>query len=78
MSAVPTAPGVFFQLLCFVPYLPRVQRTVWEVRQLPFPTPGDLPDPGTEPVSPALVGGFFTSEPCWKSCQVPHLGSSKQ
>ena len=24
--------------------------------------PGDLPDPRTEPVSPALAGGFFTSE----------------
>ena len=33
---------------------------------LPFPTPGDLPDPGIKPVSlasPALAGGFFTSEP---------------
>ena len=30
---------------------------------LPFPSPGDLPDPGIEPVSPALVGGFFTAEP---------------
>ena len=30
---------------------------------LPFPPPGDLPDPGTEPASPALAGGFFTSEP---------------
>ena len=29
---------------------------------LPFPPSGDLPDPGLEPVSPALVGGFFTSE----------------
>ena len=29
----------------------------------PFPPPGDLPDPGTEPVSPALAGGFFTTEP---------------
>ena len=28
-----------------------------------FPTPGDLPDPGIEPESPALVGGFFTTEP---------------
>ena len=27
-----------------------------------FPTPGDLPDPGIEPESPALVGGFFTAE----------------
>ena len=24
---------------------------------------GDLPDPGREPVSPALVGGFFSTEP---------------
>ena len=30
---------------------------------LPFPPPGDLPDPGTEPASPALAGGFFTTEP---------------
>ena len=29
---------------------------------LPFPPPGDLPDPGIEPVSPALAGGFFTTE----------------
>ena len=29
----------------------------------PFPSPGDLPDPGMEPVSPALTGGFFTTEP---------------
>ena len=29
---------------------------------MPFPTPGDLPDPGIEPMSPALTGGFFTSE----------------
>ena len=31
--------------------------------ELPFPTPGDLPDPRIElasPVSPALAGGFFT------------------
>ena len=30
---------------------------------LPFPTPGDLPDPGIEPMSPALAGRFFTTEP---------------
>ena len=28
---------------------------------MPFPTPGDFPDPGTEPVSPALAGRFFTT-----------------
>ena len=33
---------------------------------LPFPTPGDLPDPGIEPMSLeslALAGGFFTTVP---------------
>ena len=31
---------------------------------LPFPSPGDLPDPGFDPVclrSPALAGGYFTT-----------------
>ena len=34
--------------------------------RLPFPSPGDLPDPATKPpspVSPALAGRFFTTEP---------------
>ena len=30
---------------------------------LPFPPPGDLPDPGIEPRSPAVAGRFFTTEP---------------
>ena len=30
---------------------------------LPFLSPGDLPDPGIEPKSPALADGFFTTEP---------------
>ena len=33
---------------------------------LPFPSPGDLPDPRIEPISPALAGGFFTTEPLRK------------
>ena len=28
---------------------------------LPFPSPGDLPDPGIEPAFPGLAGGFFTT-----------------
>ena len=31
-----------------------------------FPPPGDLPDPGIERESPALAGGFFTTEPSVK------------
>ena len=30
---------------------------------MPFPSPGYLPDPGIEPESPALAGGFLTIEP---------------
>ena len=37
---------------------------------LPFPSPGDLPNPGIKPaslVSPALAGGFFITVPPGKS-----------
>ena len=36
---------------------------------LPFPPPGDLPDPGMEPLSsaaPKLSGGLSTTEPLGK------------
>ena len=29
---------------------------------LPFPSPGDLPDPGIKPTSPALASEFCTTE----------------
>ena len=35
--------------------------------ELPFPSPGHLPDPGIRPTCPALAGGFFTTEPPGKS-----------
>ena len=31
--------------------------------RLPFSSPGDFPDPGMEPKSPALAGRFLTIEP---------------
>ena len=40
---------------------------------LPFPSPGDLSDPGIEPVSPALAGGFFTAEPPGKPSESVEL-----
>ena len=40
---------------------------------LPFPPPEDLPYPEMEPVSPALVGGFFTAEPSGK----PNINGKK-
>ena len=56
--------------------------------ELPFPPPGDLPNPGIEPASlmfPALAGGFFTTRaslvaqrlkrlPAMQETQVQSLG----
>ena len=39
-------------------------------RGLPFPIPGDLPNPGIEQASlesPALAGGFFTAGATWET-----------
>ena len=38
-----------------------MDRGTWS--RLPFPSPGDLPDPGVEPRSPALLADALLSEP---------------
>ena len=45
---------------------------------LPFPSPGDLPDPGIEPMSPVLAGGFFTTGPPETLCSVNNFTLSIQ
>ena len=45
---------------------------------LPFPTPGDLPDPGIKPASlesPTLAGGFFTNCDTWEVVQYAQMYS---
>ena len=45
-----------------------LQARYWS--QLPFSTPGELSDPGMEPVvltSPSLVGMFFTTNATWEA-----------
>ena len=37
-----------------------------------FPSPGDLPNSGIKPMSPALAGGFFTNEPSGKPQRFGH------
>ena len=38
--------------------------SLWATRKpLQFPYPGYIPDPGIEPTSSTLAGGFFTTEP---------------
>ena len=47
---------------------------------LPCPPPGDLPDPGLESasvMSPALAGGFFTTNATWEA-HSSALGSQNQ
>ena len=47
---------------------------------LPFPTPGDLPDPGiepTSPVSPALQAHPLPTEPSGKPTYAPQSGQKK-
>ena len=46
---------------------------------LPFPPPGDVPEPGIEPASPALASGFFTTElATWEAHEgrVPEIKTS--
>ena len=40
---------------------------------LPFPSPRDLSNPGIEPKSPALAGGFFTTKPSGKTLSYSYL-----
>ena len=44
---------------------------------LSFPSPGDLVDPGIKPVSPALVGGFFSTEPPVSHSELLASGSQR-
>ena len=49
-----------------------LQQEYWSV--WPFPSPGDLPDPGIKPVSlmsPALASGFFTTSAPWEARDDP-------
>ena len=41
-----------------------------------FPSAEDLPNPGTEPASPALAGRFFTSEAPEKATIIVYIRSS--
>ena len=47
---------------------------------LPFPSPGDLPDPGIEPRSSIFQADALTSEPPGSACQsnISQLGVLKQ
>ena len=59
--------SLYIQLLIFIMCVvaaPHID-SAWEIQEywsgLPFPSPGNLPNPGIKPMSPALAGRFFTS-----------------
>ena len=51
-----------WKVVCQVPLSVGFPRQEYWGR-LPFLSPGYLPNPGIEPVSPALADGFITTEP---------------
>ena len=52
-----------------------LRQEYWSV--LPFPSPGDILNPGIEPRSPAFAGGFFTTEPPGKHLHIHRNGLIK-
>ena len=47
---------------------------------MPFPSPGDLPNPGIDPeslMSPALADGFFTTSTTWEAHYWPIKGEQR-
>ena len=56
-------------IACLAPLSMGCSRQEYQSR-LPFPTPGNLPNPGTEPMSlpsPPLAGRFFTTSATWEA-----------
>ena len=70
----------FFATLWIVAY--QAPPTMGYFRQeywsgLPFPSPGDLPNPGIKPMSPALEAGALTCEPSEK-VKMPTIQSKEE
>ena len=60
----------FYRLAYSEHFTRRGPYNIWPFwNRLPLPSSGDFPDPGIEPASPALAGGFFTTESPGK----PHI-----
>ena len=61
--------AVLWTVACQAPLSMKFSRQEYWNR-LPFPSPGDLHNPGIEPaslLSPALAGGFFTTSATWEA-----------
>ena len=47
-----------------------------KILELPFPSPGGLPDPRMEPTSLELEGSFFTAEKPNRQCVFPIIADN--
>ena len=70
-------------LLWATPWTVAQQSSLWESPDKntgvePCPPSGDLPDPGIQPASPALPGGFFNDEPPGKPVCLDTNGEMKE
>ena len=61
---------------CFTVQATREAQEYWSGE--PIPSPGDLPDPGIEPTSPAFAGGLFTAESLGNSSTVSVVASGQE
>ena len=69
VSGIPPRGCVLSHIQVFAPLWTAACQTPWSMgfsrqeywSKLSFPSPGDLPNPGIEPTSPASAGGLFTS-----------------
>ena len=66
------SPVQFFMTLWTVACEPPLVHGILQAKilELPFPSPGDLPDPGIKPgyfQSPTLAGGIFTTIATWET-----------
>ena len=60
-SVAQSCPNLCDPLACVACQAPMEFSRQENWSRLPSPTPGNLPNPGTEPASPALAGRFFST-----------------
>ena len=70
----PLSMGIFQARVLKWVAMPSSREDDWS--RLPFPTQGDLPDPGFEPESSALAGGFFTNGTTLEALSVKELSKT--
>ena len=72
---VELCPTLCDSMDCSPPSMEFPRQEYWS--GFPFPSPGDLPNPGSEFVSPALTGRFFTTGTTWEAWRIPSFSTNR-